>query len=567
MTSSRTSPQLNGSATRRRWDPGLAGASGSHGSFRVSYAPASIALFCALLFFQTLGARELISSHEARAAQNAQAMLDSGDWLLPRLFDGRVELQKPPLYYWLVALAGWANGGRVDAWSVRLPAALAGLGTVLLVYWLCAQRGRWLAGVFSAFILATCLHFSWLARVGRIDMPLTFAVTLALVAFANGDRRLRDNDGTRAWPWFLLAYVAVALGVLLKGPIAIVLPALVVAGYRIYQRVNHGIPTRQRGKRKDEGGRMKDEGGRVREQSKQQRLRPSALLHPSSFIPHPSSFIGLPLVVALTAPWFVWANNQTDGEFFRIFFWYHNVARGFGDGGGALQAHPWWFYGPRLAIDLLPWSLVLPIALWSVMRTKSWRHDAEIRLGLIWFGAVFLLLSVMRFKRADYLLPAYPGVALLLGCVAERWYRQAGSPRLWARSFSTAVALCLLGWIGYTTWYVPTHDVSPRYAAFASRVRACTGDAVIFFRTESHALAFHVGRPLHTLLEWENLDIWASRPRATYVIMPAECAAEWRRQLTLGTLEEVARMEEHPGQHQTGPLILLRTRPLGAAGS
>ena len=64
-------------------------------------------LLCYFLFFHKLGDRDLSSSHEARAAQHAQMMLDTGDWLLPRLFDKRVELQKPPCYYWCVALLGW----------------------------------------------------------------------------------------------------------------------------------------------------------------------------------------------------------------------------------------------------------------------------------------------------------------------------------------------------------------------------------------------------------------------------------------------------------------------------
>src|SRR5439155_12056869 len=84
----------------------------------------SLVAFCGLLFLPGLGDRDLTSSHEARAAQNAQMILDEGHWLVPRLFDQHLELQKPPLYYWLVALFGWMKGGNVDAWAVRLPAAL-----------------------------------------------------------------------------------------------------------------------------------------------------------------------------------------------------------------------------------------------------------------------------------------------------------------------------------------------------------------------------------------------------------------------------------------------------------
>src|SRR5206468_2645069 len=100
----------------------------------------SLLPFCAaalgvvLLLATRLGHRDLYSSHEARAAQNAQRMLDTGEWGLPVLFDGQTDLQKPPGFYWLVAALGQLNGGVVDAWAARLPAALAGLLTVGLVY-------------------------------------------------------------------------------------------------------------------------------------------------------------------------------------------------------------------------------------------------------------------------------------------------------------------------------------------------------------------------------------------------------------------------------------------------
>src|SRR4051812_46407362 len=90
-------------------------------------------LLCVLavgLFFYRLGQRDLWSSHEARAAMDAQSVLDGER--VPRLYDGRLEVQKPPLYYWAVAGLAWLRGGGVDALDVRLPAALAGAATVVL---------------------------------------------------------------------------------------------------------------------------------------------------------------------------------------------------------------------------------------------------------------------------------------------------------------------------------------------------------------------------------------------------------------------------------------------------
>src|SRR5205085_1893153 len=90
-----------------------------------------LAALCGVLFFHHLAARDLWSSHEARAAQDAQTILADGGWGLPRLFDGEVELQKPPLYYWAVAALAWCRGGAVDAWAVLLPYLAVAAGLLL----------------------------------------------------------------------------------------------------------------------------------------------------------------------------------------------------------------------------------------------------------------------------------------------------------------------------------------------------------------------------------------------------------------------------------------------------
>src|SRR5439155_22318237 len=94
---------------------------------------------------------------------------------LPRLFDDQIELQKPPLYYWLAAACGRVRG-EVDASAARLPAAAAGGLTVLAVFGFLALRGRFVAGVCAAAVLLSAQHFVWVARTARIDVPLAAAV-------------------------------------------------------------------------------------------------------------------------------------------------------------------------------------------------------------------------------------------------------------------------------------------------------------------------------------------------------------------------------------------------------
>src|SRR5262249_46320455 len=148
-----------------------------------------------------------------------------------------------------------------------------------------------------------------------------------------------------------------------------------------------------------------------------------------------------------------------------VFFWHHNVERGFG-GSDALAAHPWWFYSVRASIDLLPWSIVAPIAVYGFVRYRIWRSDECALLGLIWFAAIAMLLSLMRFKRADYLLPAYPGFALFLGAAAERWWqdRAEATPfpiRAWA--LGSFMALYVAGWLAYGAFLVPIEERTAPY--------------------------------------------------------------------------------------------------------
>jgi 4-amino-4-deoxy-L-arabinose transferase-like glycosyltransferase len=427
-------------------------------------------------------------------------ILDEGCWLVPRLYDRHLELQKPPLYYWLVALTSWLRGGQVDAWVVRLPAALAGFATVLWTFYLARRSGRPRAGLLAALMLATFVHFTATARVGRVDMPLTFTVALALGGFLLGAR-----EGKRRW--FLLAYTALGFGLLVKGPIAVILPAMVVAsslaiGWR--QIASNNIPLLLR-----------------------------------------SSLWGIPWMLALAVPWYVVANWQTDNKVWDVFLWYHNVERALGS--DQLASHPAWFYFARLWIDWLPWSLLLPMALWRP-RSMSREH----RCALLWWGAMLVFLSLMRFKRADYLTPAYPGAALFLGLCLDDKLAQvpARVGRSLKLGFAVLLALTCLGWLGYARW--EGDEGGP--AQLAERMRQKTDGMVIFFRVEDHALAFHVGRPLDTILEWENLDIWASQPMPVYFVMSPECAAARREHLSQGELVEIERWTH--GLRR--PLVLLR---------
>jgi 4-amino-4-deoxy-L-arabinose transferase-like glycosyltransferase len=495
-----------------------------------------VSLWFALLFLHGLADRDLWNSHEARAGMDAQTLLD-GDWLLPHLYDGRPDLQKPPLYYWLVAALARLRGGTVDAWAVRLPSAVAAILCVVVVAVLGWRCGRSRDGLLAAAILATAIHFTWLARVGRIDMPLTCAVSAALASFYLAARA--DPDPLRRLGLLLAAYVCLAAAVLLKGPIGIVLPA---AAFGAHLLCEGELPP------------------------------PWQLYRWRKLAHHLGVWWGLPLVAALTVPWFWYADRVTGGELMRVFFWHHNVERGLG--GSGLRGHPWWFYAPQFAVDFLPWSLLVPVVVWYFVRGGHWRTDREARFGLTWFLAMTAVLSCARYKRADYLVPAYPGAALFLGCTLRGWYREATSrggsllTRVAPISLALVLAGSAIGWWVRVTYVLPEFEARLEHRSFAAVVRRHVPqpEPIVLFRTEAHALAFHLGRPLRILLFWDKLDRITllkhpddALPR--FVVMPSEVAREWPAALRRIRLVEVANNFDGVAGGHEKPLVLFRMVP------
>ena len=495
-----------------------------------------LAALCLFLFFHRLADRDLWSSHEARAGMDAQSLLDGGGWGLPRLFDSRVELQKPPLYYWLVAAVARLRGGDVDAWAVRLPAAGSALACVFVLVAFGAGRGRLAAGLIAGTVLATGIGFTWLARIGRIDMPLALCVTGALAAhYCAWHETILVG---RRYAFLICGYLAVAAAVLLKGPIGLVLPSAVAACHLLLEGAFPAVWRLQAWGR---------------------------LLHRLGL------WWGLPLAGGLTLPWFVWADGSTGGELSRVFLGHHNLDRALG--GTELATHPWWLYGPYFALYFLPWTMLLPAAGWWCIRKGYWRDDADARYGVAWLAGVVGVLSLAAFKRADYLLPAYPGAAWFIGCVIERRSAEALAAagekkvrvaRRWTVAFGGVVGLLSVGWVVQVGWRLPAEERKRDYRAFAAAVRAAAPppEEVVFFRTEAHALAFHVGRPLAVLVEWQELRARLVQPGPHIVVMPPAAREEAAREMPGVTLDPVTSNTELAGGVHERPLVLLRVRPL-----
>jgi 4-amino-4-deoxy-L-arabinose transferase-like glycosyltransferase len=327
---------------------------------------AILAGLVAVVLFAGLGDVALTDRDEGANAEAAREMLERGSWITPTL--GHVpRFAKPALVYWLMAGSYAALG--VSEMPARLPSALATALVVGLVY----AFGRWAldpaAGFRAALILGLAIEPVALGRMVLTDAVLVLWTTAAGLAFF----RAHHGPGP-AGRWYLVTYLALALGLLTKGPVGLLVP---VAGIVAYLALAGGFR------------RVWREG------------RPLA---------------GLALVLLVAGPWYgamFWehggtylarARGETLGRVFRTVT---------GPGGTAL------FYVPVLLVGFFPWSAFLPAALGGALRgararARSGRAGALAVFAAAWALAILVLFSLVRSRLPHYVAPVFPFLALLL---------------------------------------------------------------------------------------------------------------------------------------------------------
>ena len=403
--------------------------------------PVSLLILLALpavLLYPCLGFH-LFEPDESRYAEVPREMLARGDLVVPYL-EGEPYLEKPPLFYWLVAGAYRAFG--VSAASARLVPALAVHGCVLLAY----LFGRRLVGERAAFWGALGLGlapgFLSMGRLLILDGLLTFFVTLSVFAAYEAVR-----GGGLRWAWWLLAAAACGLGVLTKGPVAL---ALLAPPLWLSRR----------------------------------------LTGPHPRLPSGSVVVFLAVVLAVALPWYA-AVCVRAPEFAYTFLWEHNVLRfltPFAHERGI------WFYGPVLLAGLLPATLLaVPCLRFLLSSDPDVAACRTPGLGFLVLtgGWCVLFFTLSACKLPTYVLPAFPPLALVLGYAFThgRWHRSRTATAVAAGSFLLLAAA--------------HHVVMPAYAAYRSPLgrtddltRLCTDPAmpVVCYPRNCDSVAFFLGR-------------------------------------------------------------------------
>jgi len=396
----------------------------------------------------TAGLRPLMLPDEGRYVGVAWEMLRSGDWLTPTL-NGLPYFHKPPLFYWITAAAMSLFG--THEWAARA-APLLGAWLGALAMFLFARR--WsnprTARLALAALLAQPLFYVG-GQFANLDMLVAGIISATILLFA--DALLRSDAGLPFQRSLAAAWAMAALGVLAKGLIGIVIPALVILALLLLRR--------GRGWR---------------------------------------AFVGWPgplLFAALAAPWFVAMESRFAG-FLDYFFVVQHFKRF--AAGGFNNPQPFWFYPALLLVFTLPW---LP-SLWRLGRRGRELDPAGgalRQLMVAWVAVVVVFFSLPQSKLVGYVLPALPPLAFLVADgLANLGLPSARARRLWWGGIVGA-ALLSLG----TVFGLTAHPrASSRELAAVLAAERSAGEPVFLLNRYDFDLPFYarLRTPVLVALDW-----------------------------------------------------------------
>lgn len=373
------------------------------------------------------------SHGEPREAVVVQEMWRGNGLMLP-LINGEIIPWKPPMFHWLgLAAARWQ--GSVNELAARLPSATLGILATLAVFLFGATVSRVRSGWLAALILATSFEWIRASRTARVDMTLTFFLAGALLCFAllqHRQRSMAAEAAQRGAIWLRgLFWAFLAAGTLTKGPVAIVLPMLVIGIWAWTGPVEPSALT----PRSLRLGKLRST------------LRDLRVLR------------GFGVILPLVGIWYVvgWWIGGT--EFLVRHALMENILRVLdAERLGSGHIHGPFYMVAHLFLGFLPWSfLAAPVGYWL---WKERPLDETTRFLVVWFLVIFVFFLIPESKRGVYLLPAFPAMALLCGRTLGPGPEGETPRRLVAWQFNgIAVFAMLISFITLTAFLIPLENL------------------------------------------------------------------------------------------------------------
>jgi len=335
-----------------------------------------------------------------RYGQVAREMLQTGDWIVPRLA-GRLYTHKPPLYFWAMAAAS-SYAGDITPFGSRVPAILSVLLTVIATFWFAGRVFGRKAGLAAAVVLATGMGFIKSGQEVRMDAMLTLWSTLGMALFFFGFR-----DARRRMACYLGAGVALALATLTKGPVGFVPQLLVMTAYALLRRRWRNLFCRE-------------------------------------LIVGTAVFLGL--VLAWFAP--LCLRPGVGARYLRDLVGLHIGSRFFG---GEIHVKPLHFFLLELPLIFYPWIVFLPGGLVYCMRRLRRTGDDATSFVLLWAVLTFAFFSLSKSKSETYILPMLPALACIVGVYWQGLLDNDSHVRGMLRG---TIPLAVLFWLYFGMWAV-----------------------------------------------------------------------------------------------------------------
>ncbi|MBP8985032.1 MAG: glycosyltransferase family 39 protein [Syntrophobacterales bacterium] len=310
----------------------------------------------------------LIEPDESRYFEIADNMLDSGDYVTPRL-SGVIYLEKPPLSYWASAFILHIFGE--NDFTARLYVGICAWACLLLVYSIGSVLYDRKTGLYASGVLGTTLFFFVFGNFNILDIPLTFYTCSAIWA---GYRYLTGTIGNRSWLYLL--YLSSALAFLTKGLIGVVFPFAILSLWLA----------------------ISGQGKRI--------LKLFSLL-------------GIALFLAITCPWLILIQKEHT-DFFRFFFIQEHFLRYTTTMHG--RDNSVMLYVPVVIAGFVPWTPFLIRAAWEVKKDRGFASNLTGKSFLwTWIVFIFVFFSLSSSKLIPYIAPIFLPLSVLIGDVARNY--------------------------------------------------------------------------------------------------------------------------------------------------
>lgn len=331
--------------------------------------PILVLLLLSLLVGWSLGgSKDFFTRGEPREALAAQAMLATGEFVLPRVYGGDIP-SKPPFSHWLMVLSSLPTG-EVTELTARMPSLLASLVFIFLLYFFLRAR----VGVERALVTSLLLLSSleWLRATGtsRVDMVLAVSFAAGLGALYRWQER-----GMEGLP--ILSILLFGAATLAKGPVALVVPGGIFALFLL------------------------SDG------------RPLALIFKKGLL------VFVPAAL-LAGVWYL-LGYLVGGQPFLDKVYYENVERFMGTMEDEPHKHSALYLYGTLLLGMMPWTIIMGASALAARPHWRWRPIAALmscsrlsRYAIITSILFLFFFSIPSSKRSVYLLPIYPSLAFLL---------------------------------------------------------------------------------------------------------------------------------------------------------